>query len=111
MFAIVRTGGKQYRVREGDRIAVERLDGEPGDEVTLDEVLLVGPDADAGGDAGELAVGEPLVAGASVTARVEAQDRGPHLDMIRYKNKTRQRTRRGHRQRRTQLAITAIVRG
>ena len=67
MFAIVRTGGKQYRVRDGDRIAVELLDAEPGDEVTLDEVLLVGPDD--GDEAGELTIGEPLVAGASVTAR------------------------------------------
>jgi large subunit ribosomal protein L21 len=108
MFAIVRTGGKQYRVRDGDRIAVELLDAEPGDEVTLDEVLLVGPDD--GDEAGELAIGEPLVAGASVTARVEAQGRGPRLQMIKYKNKTRQRTHRGHRQRLTQLAITAIVR-
>ena len=107
MFAIVRTGGKQYRVHEGDVIAVERLDVEPGDEVTLDEVLLVGE----GGEAGELAVGEPLVEGASVTARVEAQARGPQLDMIKYKNKTRQRTHRGHRQHLTRLEITAIVRG
>ena len=115
MFAIVRTGGKQYRVRAGDVIAVERLDGEPGDEITLHEVLLVGPDADPtadsgdSADAGELVVGEPLVAGATVTARVQAQVRGPHLDMMRYKNKTRQRTHRGHRQRLTQLAITAIA--
>lgn len=110
MFAIVRTGGKQYRVREGDQIAVERLDAETGDEITLREVLLVGPEAEDD-EAGAIAVGDPLVAGASVTARVEAQDRGRRLDMLKYKNKTRQRTRRGHRQRRTQLTVTAIIRG
>ncbi len=77
--------------------------------MTLDEVLVVGSDEGASGD--DFAIGEPLVAGASVSARVEAQDRGPRLDMLKYKSKTRQRTRRGHRQRRTQLTVTAIVRG
>ena len=107
MFAIVRTGGKQYRVREGDVIEVERLEAAVGDEVTLGEVLLL--DREEGDDA--LAVGDPCVAGASVTARVEAQERGRRQSAIKYKNKTRQRTRLGHRQRRTRLAVTAIVPG
>ncbi len=108
MFAIVRTGGKQYRVREGDRIDVERIDAEVGDEVTLADVLLLGRET---GDGDAVAVGEPQVVGASVTARVEAQDRTRRQSVLKYKNKTRQRTRRGHRQQRTRLAVTAILPG
>ncbi len=108
MFAIVRTGGKQYRVREGDRIDIERLDAEIGDEVTLSDVLLIGRETE--GDE-EIAVGDPLVPGATVTARVEMQDRGRRQHMLKYKNKTRQRTRRGHRQYRTRISVTAIIPG
>ena len=104
MYAIVRTGGKQYRVREGDRIAVERLDAAEGDDVTLDEVLLVGND-----DA--TTVGSPLVEGASVSARVDEQFRDKKVRLFKYKNKTRQRTHRGHRQHRTRLLITGISAG
>ncbi len=68
MYAIVRTGGKQYRVREGDRIAVERLDAPEGAEVTLDEVLLLGDDE-------ATTIGSPLVDGASVSALVDEQFR------------------------------------
>ena len=108
MFAIVRTGGKQYRVREGDRIDVERIDAEVGDEVTLADVLLLGREA---GDGDADAAGEPQVAGASVTARVEAQDRARRQSILKYKNKTRQRTRHGHRQYRTRLTVTGILPG
>ncbi len=104
MYAIVRTGGKQYRVREGDRIAVERLDAAEGDDVTLDEVLLLGND-----DA--TTVGSPLVEGASVSARVDEQFRDKKVRIFKYKNKTRQRTHRGHRQHRTRLLITGISAG
>ncbi len=104
MYAIVRTGGKQYRVREGDRIAVERLDAAEGDDVTLDEVLLVGND-----DA--TTVGSPLVEGASVSALVDEQFRDKKVRIFKYKNKTRQRTHRGHRQYRTRLLITGISAG
>jgi large subunit ribosomal protein L21 len=104
MYAIVRTGGKQYRVREGDRIAVERLDAAQGDEVTLEEVLLVGEE-------GSTTVGAPLVAGASVSARVDEQFRDRKVRIFKYKNKTRQRTHRGHRQQRTRLLITGISAG
>jgi large subunit ribosomal protein L21 len=104
MYAIIRTGGKQYRVREGDRIDVERLDAAPGDEVTLSEVLMLEGDADA-------TVGEPLVAGASVRARVEEQLRADKVFVFKYKNKTRSRRLRGHRQPLTRLEITAISAG
>ncbi len=94
-------------MREGDVIDVERLEAAVGDEVTLGEVLLL--DREEGEDT--VAVGDPCVAGASVTARVEAQARGRRQSFLKYKNKTRQRTRRGHRQHRTRLSVTAIVPG
>ena len=104
MYAIVRTGGKQYRVREGDRIAVERLDAPEGAEVTLDEVLLLGDDE-------ATTIGSPLVDGASVRALVDEQFRDRKVRIFKYKNKTRQRTHRGHRQHRTGLLITGISAG
>ncbi|MFA7248640.1 MAG: 50S ribosomal protein L21 [Dehalococcoidia bacterium] len=104
MFAIIRSGGKQYRVRPGDKIAVERLDAAEGAEVALDEVLLVG-------DEDRTTVGSPTVAGATVRARVEAHDRAPKVTFFHFKNKTRNKTMRGHRQQRTQLVITDISAG
>ena len=104
MFAIIRSGGKQYRVRPGDTIAVERLHLDEGAQIALDEVLLVG-------DGDTTTVGAPLVAGASVTARVEAHDRAPKVTYFNFKNKTRNKTMRGHRQQRTQLVITDITAG
>ena len=104
MYAIVRTGVKQFRVSEGDHIAVERLDAAEGEEVTLDDVLLVG------GDDG-VAVGNPTVAGASVAARVDEHYRDRKVTVYKYKNKTRRRVLRGHRQQRTRLTITGITAG
>ncbi len=104
MFAIIRSGGKQYRVRPGDTIAVERLHLDEGAQIALDEVLLVG-------DGDTTTVGAPLVAGASVTARVEAHDRAPKVTYFNFKNKTRNKRMRGHRQQRTQLVITDISAG
>ena len=105
MFAIVRTSGKQYRVRTGDRIAVERMDAAEGTEVALNDVLLLVGDDD------RTTVGAPTVAGASVRARVEAHDRAPKVTSFKFKNKTRQKTMHGHRQLRTQLVITDITAG
>jgi len=104
MYAIIRTGGRQFRVQPGDRVSVERLEGEAGDEVTIDDVLLVEQD-------GNVMVGEPNVAGALVQARIEAQTRGPKLLAMKYKNKTRSRTVHGHRQHLTRLEITGISAG
>jgi large subunit ribosomal protein L21 len=101
MYAIIRTGGHQFRVREGDHIEVERLAGDAGSELTFDEVLLVERD-------GSVTVGSPIVVGASVSATVDAQTRGPKLLAMKYKNKTRSRTVRGHRQHLTRVKITAI---
>ena len=101
MFAIIRTGGKQYRVQEGDHINVELLDVEEGAEVTFDEVLLVGNDSNT-------TVGSPTVSGATVKARVEAQTRGPKVTFFHFKNKTRQSRQKGHRQHETRVVITGI---
>jgi len=104
MYAIIRTGGKQYRVSEGDTVTVDRLDAEEGATVTLDDVLLVDRD-------GQVAVGSPTVAGASVAASVEAQVRADKVIIFKYKNKTRSRVKNGHRQPLTRLRITGITTG
>lgn len=103
-YAVIQTGGKQYRVKSGDRILVERLPAEAGSEITIDQVLLVGGD-------GETKVGAPLVAGAHVAARVEDHPRGEKIVVFRYKPKKRYRRRTGHRQALTRLTITDIVAG
>ena len=104
MFAVIRTGGKQYRVTPNAVLKVEKLDAEPGATITFTDVLAVG-------GAGGLTVGSPLVAGASVTATVIAQDR---LDkVIIFKKRRRQNSRRknGHRQHVTVLRVAEISAG
>ena len=101
-YAIVETGGKQYRVSVGDTLSVERLPAEAGSEITLDRVLLLGGD-------GSTRVGTPTIAGAAVTARVEDQYRGEKIVVFKYKAKKRYRRRMGHRQSLTRLAITGIT--
>ena len=100
-YAIIETGGKQYRVRVGDRISVERLSDDDGTDITIDRVLLVGGD-------GQTRVGTPTVAGASVAARVDDHFRGEKIVVFKYKPKKRYRRRIGHRQSLTHLTITAI---
>jgi large subunit ribosomal protein L21 len=98
----VRSGGKQYRVEEGSIIEVERLEANEGDKVELTDVLLL-----ADGD--RVTVGSSTVPGAKVTAEVVAQGRGPKVTIFKYKSKTRQRTKTGHRQPFTRLAIREIA--
>jgi large subunit ribosomal protein L21 len=104
MHAIIRTGGKQYRVTEGDTLDVALIEAEEGTELTIDDVLMIE-------DGDDVSVGAPTVAGASVTAVVEAHVRAKKVTSLRYKNKTRQRTLHGHRQHQTRLQITAITAG
>lgn len=104
MYAVVKTGGKQYRVAAGDILEVEKLDGDVGDSITLDEVLLV-----ANGD--NVTVGRPMVEGASVTARITGQHRGKKIMVFRYRPKKRIRVRRGHRQHLTRLEVETINAG
>ena len=104
MYAVVKTGGKQYRVAAGDILEVEKLDGDVGDSLNLDEVLLV-----ADGD--NVTVGQPMVEGASVTAKITGQHRGKKIMVFRYRAKKRIRVRRGHRQYLTRLEIESINAG
>src|SRR5919198_5988545 len=103
MYAIVETGGKQYRVKPGDTVAVERLTGEPGETLDLERVLLVGDSGDSP------RVGTPGVAGAVVRAEVLEHVRGEKIIVFRYKSKVRYRRKTGHRQALTRLKITDIV--
>jgi large subunit ribosomal protein L21 len=105
MYAIVETGGKQYRVKPGDTIAVERVTGEPGDVVDLGRVLLVAGD----GDMPNSRVGSPGVDGAVVRAEVIEHARGEKVIVFRYKSKVRYRRKTGHRQALTRVRITDIL--
>jgi large subunit ribosomal protein L21 len=104
MFAVIRTGGKQYRVEEDDVIAVEKLDGEPGATIDLSEVLMIG-------DGAEIAAGTPLVAGASVSATLVEQRRGPKIIVFKKKRRHNYRRKNGHRQYESVLRIDEIKRG
>ena len=102
MYAVIRTGGKQYRVAPGDLIAVETLPGEVGAEVELGEVLAVS------NDAGELLAG-PEVAGAKVKATITGHGRGEKIIVFKYKRKKQYKRTIGHRQNYTRLRINEIV--
>lgn len=102
MYAVVRTGGRQYRVEPGAEVDVERLAIEIGQSVELDEVLLVA-------DGGKASVGAPLVAGAKVKATVVDQYRDRKILVWKYRPKQRYRRRKGHRQYYTRLRIDEIV--
>lgn len=101
MHAVVETGGKQYRVTEGDTIYVEKLDHEVGDQVTLDRVLLVN-------DNGSITVGNPLIANARVIAKVDNQVKAKKVIVFKYKPKKNYRKKTGHRQPYTKLLIEKI---
>ena len=101
-YAIVHTGGKQYRVRSGDVIRVETIPGDEGDLVELTDVRMLS----AGG---EVTVGTPSVEGATVTARIVGAGRDRKITVFRYKPKTRYRRKNGHRQPFTDLRITSIA--
>ena len=101
-YAIIETGGKQYRVSVGDSLSVEKLPLDAGSDVTFDRVLMLGGN-------GSTQVGTPLVMGASVQGQVQDQYRGEKLVIFKYKAKKRYRRRTGHRQSLTRVAITAIT--
>jgi large subunit ribosomal protein L21 len=103
MYAIVETGGKQYRVKPGDTIAVERLSGEPGEVLDLGRVLLVA------GNGATPRIGSPDVDSAVVRAEVVEHARGEKIIVFRYKSKVRYRRKTGHRQALTRLRITDIL--
>ena len=100
MYAIIETGGKQVKVKEGQEIYVELLDAEVGDTVTFDKVLMVGGD--------DVKIGTPFVEGASVTAKVSEHGRGKKIIVFKYKPKKNYRRKQGHRQPYTKIAIEKI---
>ncbi len=102
MYAVIRTGGKQYRVSEGDTIEVERLDAPVGAVVRIEDVLLVGLE-------NETRLGHPTVPGTAVLARVLASGRGPKVIVYKYKRRKKYRRTQGHRQAFTRLAIEKIA--
>ncbi len=102
MYAVIKTGGKQYRVSEGDVLRIESLNAEVGDAVEFDEVLMVGEGAD-------VKVGAPLVDGAKVAATVESNGRGKKVTIIKFRRrKNRSKTKQGHRQNYTEVKIGKI---
>jgi large subunit ribosomal protein L21 len=104
MYAVFKTGGKQYRAAKGDRLKIEKLDAAEGDSVEFDQVLLVGE-----GDS--VSVGTPLVAGGKVTGKVIAQARHKKIDVIKFKRRQNYRRTHGHRQPFSLVEITGVKGG
>lgn len=102
MYAIVETGGKQYRVKEGDTLFIEKLDVEQGDKVEFDKVLAVSKD-------GQLSLGTPVVDGAKVTATVLENGKAPKIIVFKYKAKKDYRKKQGHRQPYTKVKVEQIL--
>jgi len=101
MFAVIKTGGKQYRVSQGDKLRLETLDADEGASVNLDQVLMVGE-----GD--KITVGEPTIAGASVTAKVLTHGRSRKIDIVKFRRRKHYRRQMGHRQNYTEVEITGV---
>ena len=101
MFAVIKTGGKQFRVSQGDKLRVESLEANEGDAVNLDQVMMVGE-----GD--KVTVGEPLISGASVSAKVLNHGRGKKVDIVKFRRRKHYRRQMGHRQNYTEVEITGI---
>ncbi len=102
MYAVVKTGGKQYKVQAGDTIRVEKIDAEEGGELSLDEVLMLA-------DGENISVGTPTLEGASVAANVQSHGRGEKIKVVKFKRRKQHLKRMGHRQAYTELKITGIT--
>jgi len=101
MFAVIKTGGKQYLVQPGDKIKIEKIEGEENKEITFNEILLLEKNK-------KLEIGTPLVDGASVSAKILRQGKGKKVIVFKYKPKTRYKKKTGHRQLFTEIEITKI---
>ncbi len=100
--AVIRTGGKQYRVATGDTVKIEKLEGSTGDSVQFDQILLLSAE-------GNVSVGKPTIPGAKVEGKIVDQGRGPKLIIFKFKRRKRFRRKNGHRQDFTAVQITAIT--
>lgn len=103
MFAVIETGGKQYLVKSGDVLKVEKLPADVGSEVTFDKVLLMAED-----DGTNVKIGQPYLEGVAITAAVEEQGRGTKIRVVKYKRKVRYTRVRGHRQHFTKVKLGAV---
>ena len=101
-YAVVRTGGKQYRISAGQRIRVEKLSGELGDEITLEEVLAIG------GNGSDIILGSPIISGAKVKAKIVAVDKDPKVTIFKKKRRKGYTKTQGHRQQKVELLIEGI---
>jgi large subunit ribosomal protein L21 len=101
MYAVIKTGGKQYRVTEGQILRVERIQAAEGASIDLEEVLMLAADD-------QFMIGSPFVAGSTVTAIVKTHGRGPKTEIVKFRRRKHHRKRMGHRQAYTELEITAI---
>lgn len=101
MLAVIRTGGKQYRVKEGDQIMVEKIEGKPEEKISFEEVLLFDNDK-------EVKVGAPIIKGVKVEGKIIEQKKDRKKTIVRHKAKKRQLTRKGHRQEVTKVEIVKI---
>lgn len=104
MYAVIKSGGKQYKVEKGDKLKVEKLAAEEGGKVEIKEVLMI-----ADGD--QVTVGKPFIDGAKVTAKVESHGRGPKVKIVKFRRRKHSRKQMGHRQAYTELSITKIAAG
>ena len=101
MYAVIVTGGKQYRVSQGDKLRVEKLDAAEGDSVELDRVLMIV-------DGDDIKIGAPVIEGGKVTAEVKTHGRGDKVNIIKFRRRKHHMKRQGHRQAYTELEITGI---
>jgi large subunit ribosomal protein L21 len=101
MYAVIKTGGKQYRVAQGDTVRLETLAGNAGDAIEFDQVLMVGEGAD-------VKIGTPFVEGGKVTATIRSQGRGKKVEIIKFRRRKHHMKRMGHRQNYTEVEITGI---
>ena len=103
MIAVLKTGGKQYKVSENDVIKIEKIDGEVGGKAEFNEILLVSDN-----EGNEVKIGTPFLTGAKVIAQIKAQDKAKKIDVIKFKNKIRYHRKYGHRQPFTEIVISEI---
>ena len=102
MYAVFKTGGKQYRASEGDRLRVEKVEAKEGDNIEFDQILLVGEGTD-------ITVGTPLLEGAKISAKVISQGRDKKIKVVKFKRRTNYRRTKGHRQFYTEIEILSIL--